>query len=278
MAALLALISSLSWGVADFFGGLAARRAGPAQVLVVSYPAGAVVLTVIALFIVPGELSAALIPYSIVAGLIGALAIGLLYAALTRGPMGIVSPVTAVMSGTVPVIAGLIRGESIAPLAILGMALAVFAVFMVSRESGHPHERTPMVAFAFAIASGIAIGLYLTAIGLAPSDSGVWVATLGRWVSTIAMVIVVFAVLRSFTRTNFPWLLAGVSGALDATANGLFQMASQRGLLAIVAVIGSLYPAATVVLARIFLHEKLNRIQISGVILALAAAAFLALN
>ncbi|MFM1916547.1 MAG: hypothetical protein RJB01_62, partial [Actinomycetota bacterium] len=94
----------------------------------------------------------------------------------------------------------------------------------------------------------------------------------------VAMIVVVFVVLRSFTRTNFPWLLAAVSGGLDATANGLFQLASQRGLLAIVAVIGSLYPAATVVLARIFLNEKLNRIQVSGVVLALAAAAFLAVN
>ncbi len=95
MAALLALISSLSWGVADFLGGIASRRAGPVQVLAVSYPAGALLLTLIALFIIPGNLTPAVIPYAVVAGAIGALAIGLLYAALTRGPMGVVSPITA---------------------------------------------------------------------------------------------------------------------------------------------------------------------------------------
>lgn len=277
MAALLALISSLSWGVADFFGGLASRRAGPVQVLAVAYPAGAVLLTFIALFVIPGNLTFAVLPYAFVAGTIGALAIGLLYAALTRGPMGVVSPITAVMSGAVPVAAGLIRGESLDTLAIIGIVLAVAAVVLVSRESGHAHERTPMSALVFAIASGTAIGLYLTAIGFAPQDSGIWVATIGRWVSTIAMVLTLLIVVRTFARSRFPWLLAIVSGALDASANGIFQLATQRGLLAIVAVIGSLYPAATVMLARIFLHERLNRLQIIGVIAALTAAASLAL-
>lgn len=277
MAALLALISSLSWGVADFFGGLASRRAGPVQVLAVAYPAGAVLLTFIALFVIPGNLTLAVLPYALVAGTIGALAIGLLYAALTRGPMGVVSPITAVMSGAVPVAAGLLRGESLDTLAIIGIVLAIAAVVLVSRESGHAHERTPMIALVLAMASGTAIGLYLTAIGLAPQDSGVWVATIGRWVSTIAMVLTLVIVVRTFTRSTFPWMLAIVSGALDASANGIFQLATQRGLLAVVAVIGSLYPAATVVLARIFLHERLNRLQIFGVIAALAAAASLAL-
>ena len=277
MAALLALISSLSWGVADFLGGIASRRAGPVQVLAVSYPAGALLLTLIALFIIPGNLTPAVIPYAVVAGAIGALAIGLLYAALTRGPMGVVSPITAVMSGAVPVAVGLMRGESLAPLAIVGIVLAVAAVILVSRESGHVHARTPLSALLLAIASGTAIGLYLTAIGLAPQDSGIWVATLGRWVSTIVMIATLVLVVRSFTRSRFPWLLVIVSGLLDASANGIFQLATQRGLLAIVAVIGSLYPAATVVLARIFLHERLNRLQITGVVAALIAAGSLAL-
>lgn len=277
LGALLALLSSLSWGVADFIGGLAARRAGPVQVLAVAYPAGAVVLTLVALFVIPGNLTPAVLPYAFVAGAIGALAIGLLYAALTRGPMGVVSPITAVMSGAVPVVAGVLTGESLSGLAIAGMVLAVFAVILVSRESGEAHERTPVSALLLSIASGTSIGLYLTAIGLAPEDSGVWVATIGRWVSTVAMLLTLVLVVRSFTRARFPWLLAIVSGILDASANGIFQLATQRGLLAIVAVIGSLYPAATVVLARIFIQERLNRLQITGVIAALAAAASLAL-
>lgn len=277
MGALLALVSSLSWGVADFMGGLAARRVGPIQVLAVSYPAGAVLLTLLAFFVIPGEVSFELLPYAVAAGLIGALAIGLLYAALTRGPMGVVSPLTAVMSGAVPVAVGLLRGESLSALAIVGIAFAVLAVFMVSKESGH-HERTPMSAIILALSSGVAIGLYLTAIGLAPQDSGIWAATIGRWVSTLVMLIAVIVVARKVVTAGFPWLLVIGSGILDASANGIFQLATQRGLLSIVAVIGSLYPAATVVLARVILKERLNRVQISGVVIALSAAAMLSLG
>lgn len=103
VAALLALISSLTWGVADFLGGLAARRAGAAQVLAVSYPAGAVVITFVAIFVLPGQLTTDLIGISLLTGIVGAIAIALLYAALVRGQMGVVSPITAVLSGAVPV-------------------------------------------------------------------------------------------------------------------------------------------------------------------------------
>ena len=278
LGALLALASSMSWGVADFMGGLASRRAGSAQVLSVSYPIGAALLTLIALFVVPGQLTTAVIPYAVAAGVIGGIAMLLLYAALTRGPMGIVSPITAVMSGLVPVIVGLSRGETVSPIAVLGMVGAAIAVFLVSRESGHPHERMPTTALLYAIAAGVAIGGYLVAIGLSPSDSGVWTATLGRWVTSVGMVMFVLLVLRRGPSTGFPWALAAGAGSLDAGANGLFQMASQRGLLAVVAVIGSLYPAATVLLARFLLHERMNRIQVSGVAVAFVSVVALTLG
>jgi drug/metabolite transporter (DMT)-like permease len=269
VGALLALVSSLSWGVADFAGGLAARRVGSAQVLSVSYPTGAILLTVLALFVIPGEITPAVLPYAVAAGVIGGTAMWLLYAALTRGPMGIVSPITAVMSGLIPVLVGVTRGEHLTLVAVLGMLGAAAAVVLVSRESGHPHERAPFSALAYAVAAGIAIGFYLVAIGLSPASAGIWTATLGRWLTSITMVVIVLVVIRKPHPRNFPWLLAMSAGTLDAFANGMFQLASQRGLLAIVAVIGSLYPAATVLLARFILHERMNRIQVTGV-----AAAF----
>lgn len=275
MAALFALISSVSWGVADFVGGLAARRAGSAQVLAVSYPAGAVVITIFAFTIIPGEFSSDLFGYALITGVIGAIAIALLYAALVRGQMGIVSPITAVMSGAVPVMVGIFRGEQPSSWAFAGMAMAVIAVILVSQESQH-HGKTPPIAILLAMASGTAIGLYLTALGLAPQDSGVWVATLGRWVSTVIMILFVVLVARSFNRSTFPWMLAISAGVLDALANGLFQLAAQQGLLSVVAVLGSLYPAATVVLARVLINERMNKIQGIGVVLALGAAGFLA--
>lgn len=282
MAALLALLSSLSWGTSDFMGGLAARRVGAVRVLAVSYPAGAVLITFLSLVVIPGEWSSGTVSIGLVAGIVGALAIGLLYAALSRGQMGIVSPITAVLSGAVPVVVGVVSGESLSTLALGGVVVAGVAVVLVSRESG-PHRRTPVRAVVLAVGSGLAIGVYLSVIGTAPVNSGIWVATMGRWFSTIFVLAILWIlILRSrntddLRRPSYPWNLALAAGGLDALANAIFQLAAQRGLLAIVAVIGSLYPAATVILARVLLKETLSRVQLTGVILALLAAATLAL-
>jgi uncharacterized membrane protein len=283
MAAILALLSSLSWGTADFLGGLAARRVGTVRVLAASYPAGALLITAVAAFLIPGQFSTRALLTGAAAGTVGLLAIGLLYAALARGQMGVVSPITAVLSGAVPVVVGLSLGESIGLLAGFGIVIAGTAVIMVSRESG-PHRRTPAHAVAMAVGSGLAIGVYLSILGTAPIDSGIWVAAIGRWVST-ALILVALAVVLlrgresgSASDVRYPWNLALAAGGLDALANAVFQLAAQRGSLAIVAVIGSLYPAATVVLARYLLHERLSRVQLSGVALALVAAAILAIG
>ena len=283
MAAVLALLSSLSWGTADFLGGLAARRVGTVRVLSASYPAGAVLITAVAVVLIPGEMSSGALLTGAVAGVVGLLAIGLLYAALSRGQMGVVSPITAVLSGAVPVVVGLALGEAIGLLAAIGIALAGVAVILVSRESG-PHRHTPARAVVLAVSSGLAIGVYLSILGTAPVDSGIWVATIGRWVSSVlilgALAVVLYRARRSSpaSRVRYPWNLALAAGGLDALANAIFQLAAQRGSLAIVAVIGSLYPAATVVLARYLLHERLSRLQLGGVGMALVAAAILALG
>jgi len=281
LAALLALLSSLSWGTADFLGGLASRRVGSLRVLSVSYPAGGVLITVLAVLFIPGVLSSDAVLVGVASGAVGAVGMGLLYAALSRGQMGIVSPITAVLSGAVPVVVGLVLGEALSTPVLAGIVTAGLAVILVSRESSS-NKKTPTHAIALAIASGLAIGGYLSILGTAPDDSGIWVATIGRWFSSALVILALVVTLRR-TRTTqsppaaFPWSLALAAGALDALANAVFQLAAQRGLLAIVAVIGSLYPAATVLLARFLLNERMSRIQLVGVVLALFAAATLAL-
>src|SRR5210317_1783468 len=104
MAVLLALFSSLSWGTADFLGGLASRRVGSLRVLSVSYPTGGVLITVLAVLFIPGVLSSDAVLVGVASGAVGAVGMGLLYAALSRGQMGIVSPITAVLSGAVQVV------------------------------------------------------------------------------------------------------------------------------------------------------------------------------
>jgi len=279
MPALLALLSSMAWGLADFGGGLATRRIGALRVLTVSYPAGAIVITLVALFLVPGEISGNVIGLSLYTGIVGTLAMLFLYAALAVGPMGIVSPLTAVGGAAVPVIAGLVRGESLTPLIALGIVLALVAVVLVSRESG-PHPPVSAKGLLLSGAAGLFIGLYLVGLGVAPDDSGVWVAVFSRWWSSLGMVAVGLVVLvrhGSASWRPYPWLAVIAVGALDGSANGMFQLAAQGGELIVVAVIGSLYPAATLLLAHWFLHDRMSRIQWSGVVLALGAAAALAI-
>lgn len=277
MGAALALLSSLTWGVADFMGGIASRKRSVLQVLVIAYPVGAVVLTGVAIFVVPGELSSETFTIGAIAGAIGATAIGCLYVALKRGPMGIVSPITAVMSAAIPVFFGLLNGERLNLLAVIGIITAATAVILVSQEV-NTHQKIAFSTIAISLTSGSLIGTYLTLIGTSSDDSGIWTATIARWFSSILVLGAVLATVRNFESSSYPWLLVIISGVLDAAANGIFQIATQNGMLAIVAVLGSLYPATTALLARFILHERLHKIQITGVVLALAAAVTLTLS
>ena len=154
MGALLALVSSMAWGSADVAGGLGARRVGSARVIAVNYPAGALILTCFALFVVPGTIDRDVVLLSLVTAIFGTLGMLLVYAALAVGPMGIVSPLTAIGGAAIPVAAGMIRGEPLTLLFGVGAILALGAVLLVSRESG-PHARiTPRALLLSAGAGG----------------------------------------------------------------------------------------------------------------------------
>lgn len=273
MGALLALVSSVAWGCADFAGGLGARRLSGWRVVAVSYPAGGLILLIFSLTLVPGEITAEILWLSAFTALVGITGMLLLYAALAAGPMGIVSPLTAVGGAVVPVIVGIARGEQVTALFLVGVILALVAVVLVSRESG-PHARATPRALLLSAGAGVAIGFYLTALGIAPESSGIWVATFSRWIATAGIVGFALVVLLRNGKASwlpYPWLLALGAGVLDASANGLFQLAAQSGELAVVAVIGSLYPAATLLLAHYVLKERMSIVQWSGVGLALGA-------
>lgn len=280
MAPLLALISSLTWGLADFLGGLASRRTRIVRVLPVSYLSGAIVVTFFSIFLIPGELNSDSYLYGFFAAFFGVPAIALLYVALSRGPMGIVSPITALMAGFVPVITGLLRGDSVSAIGYFGMALAALSVILVSQErKSDQAQRISLSTLLICVASGTLIGSYLTVLGLAPSNQGIWTSTIARWFGFLFVGAFFLLRLKAISKDEnsqpFPWTLAIVAGIFDASANGIYQIATQKGVLAIVAVLASLYPAATAVLARYVLHERLRVIQNIGVVLALAAAACL---
>ncbi len=286
MPALLAVVSSLFWGVADFVGGLASRRSSPFQTLALTTPAGFVVVLPVALLL-GGDPAGSGWP-GIAAGILGGIGILLLYAALTIGPMGVLSPVSAVLGAAIPVVVGLVRGERPGGAAYLGMALAVVAIITVGLEPSAPtddsrHQRVTPRALALAIGAGVGIGGFFAVLSFAPDDAGLWPVVYARGTSTVLLVLIAVWVARRSGTAVIPTRApvrgqAVAAGVLDVAANAFYVLALQTGLLSVVAVLGSLYPAATVLLARLVLAERLRPMQKVGMVTALVASVLLALG
>jgi uncharacterized membrane protein len=286
VAALLALLSALVWGVGDFAGGFASRRSTAMQTLVITTPAGFLAVLPVAL-LMGGDAAGSVLP-AVAAGLAGGIGILLLYAALSIGPMGVLSPMSAVLAAAIPVVAGLLRGERPGLWAFVGMALAVVAIVTVGLEPAAPtddarHQRVGSRALLLGIGAGVGIGLYLTFVAFAPRDAGLYPALFAR--ATSSGMLVTLGVGYGLAR-GVPVLppervvrgQAAAAGVLDIAANALYVLATHSGLLSVVAVLGAMYPAATVLLARVVLAERLRPAQSFGMATALVASALLALG
>ena len=286
VAAVLALLSSLVWGVADFVGGFASRQSTALQTLVLTTPAGLFAVLPVAM-LVGGNAAGSAMP-GIAAGCFGGLGILLLYTALSIGPMGVLSPMSAVLSAAIPVLAGLLRGERPGGLAYAGMLLAVVAIVTVGLEPSSPtddsrHQRVTPRALLLGLGAGVGIGLFFTLIALAPKDAGLYPVVFARATSSTMLVLLGIRWAQVHHTAVVPphrsvRLQAGAAGVLDVGANALFVLASHIGLLAVIAVLGALYPAATVLLARVVLAERLRPAQKFGMATALVASALLALG
>jgi drug/metabolite transporter (DMT)-like permease len=281
MAAFLALISSLMWGTADFFGGFVSKKIPASKVLVLSYPVGLLFLLIYA-FMLPGEITLNGLIIGSIAGVVGILAMGSLYLALAIGPMGVMSPVTAASSTFIPIAMGLIVGEKLSWIAWSGIGIAILAVVLVSMETSPTGGRLAISGkgLALAIASGLLIGTFLSLVGLASSVNGMWPLVFARFISSVLVLGYFISKKSEKFKTGYDsklFALVIISGALDATANAVFVVATFDGYLSITAVIASLYPAATVILATAFLKEKLTSIQFVGIAMAFFSAGILSL-
>jgi drug/metabolite transporter (DMT)-like permease len=289
LAVILAVASSLGYGVADFLGGLATRRAPVLRVVAVTAPISlAVELALLPLL--GGRWSAGVLSWGAAAGVASAAAFALLYQSLALGPMGVLSPITAVVSALVPAAAGVVRGERLDALGAGGFVLAIGAVVAVSAGSGERGRRPSPVALLLAVTAGLAIGAQLICLSRSPADSGVAPLIACRVVSVA--VLLPAARLRRRTapsgapgqpglpeRPGLPELrLAAGAGAFDAVANLAFLLAARSGSLIVVAVITALYPGGTVLLARRFLGERLAVAQVAGLLAAAAAVTILAVS
>jgi drug/metabolite transporter (DMT)-like permease len=272
---LLALASSFAYGSADFLGGVAARGAHVLRVVAIAAPAS--LLVELLLWPVFGaQFDAGAVAWGAASGVASAAGFALLYRTLAIGPMSVLSPVTAVISAALPVAVGLIDGEELSALAVFGMALALVAVVVISGGPDEGGLRPSRAALLLAFAAGAAIAIQLVCLDQAPGDSGIAPLLVGRAVSSAILIAAVVALHRRLgeARPNLP--AAAGAGALDSLANLSFLLAVREGELAVVAVITALYPAATVILARAFLAERIGAIQLAGLGLAALAVSLLA--
>ena len=286
MAVLLAALSACVFGISDFLGGMSAKRIAATLTSMIAELSGLAGLLVVAV-LVGGNPVGRDWAWGSAAGLAGGMALVLFYWAMSRGQMSVVAPVTAVLSALVPLVVGLIDGERPSALALGGALLAVLAIVLVSREPGDPRGpeepsvetdlRAGRMILVASVVAGFGFGFYFVCISRVGDDSGVWPVAAAR-LSAAAVVGLMMLRSRPKGHEKVGVQLAVVAGLLDVTANVLFLLASRVGLLTLVGVIGALYPASTLVLARTVLKERMAPHQLAGLALAVVAVAGIALG
>jgi drug/metabolite transporter (DMT)-like permease len=266
-------MASLLWGTADFLGGVLSRKYRPIAVYGWAQIFGGSALVGYALITGAWRADLAYLPWAIATGVVGLVAMVLFYTALSTGPMGIVSPLVAV-SVVIPLGYGLILGEVPAPLQILGIVFAIVGILLASGpELGAGGSPRPLL---LAAGSAAAFGAFVIFLDLGSQTSAVMTVTVSRVVVVIIMVAIA-AFARSTGGIRGRDLgIVGAVGILEAASNVMFAVAITLDMLATTAVLGSLYPVATAVLAAIFLHERLKPVQYVGVVAAMCGVVLIA--
>jgi len=272
MAYLLAIAAAVFYGSADFIGGVATRRAAAIPVVLISQAAGLLLVLVLLPVLPAASPTSADIAWGAAAGLAGGTGVALLYHALAVGTMSVVAPTTAVCGVAIPVIASVLLGERPGTIAVLGILLGIAAIVLVSMQPVSGANTRPRTSgLQAAIYSGVAIGLFYLALAQTKQSGGFWPLATARAVS-VSMLGVVALTRRASVRMPRDLLAITVGcGVLDMLANALYMVAAQIGPLSPVVTLSSLYPASTVLLASMFLHERLSVSQKVGVGLALVA-------
>jgi drug/metabolite transporter (DMT)-like permease len=284
----LALASGLSWGTADFLGGLMTRRIGVLPVMAISQGAGLVFTGVLILVIGDPPPETRYLLFGVTGGLTGAIGLGALYQGLAIGPMSVVAP-AASLSVMVPVLIGLATGDRPSAPQWAGMACAIVGIVLAARESDatdiEGREEPPSrrgwfgPGLLYALAAALFLGLLVASLDAAGDGSATWAAFMVR-VTSVPLIVAAALIWRRHERmpTRKETGTLVVVGAFDNLANVLFALAAQTGMLALVSVLGSLYPVSTVLLARGFLHERMSRLQTVGVVTAFVGVGLIALG
>jgi drug/metabolite transporter (DMT)-like permease len=271
----LALGSSVAWGTSDFLGGLRARRMSALTVLLVSQPVGLVLALVVALIVGGDSLSTRDTLIAAGAGATVVMALAAFYKAMALGSVTVVATIGA-LGVLVPVIGGLAQGDRPAAIQVVGAVAGIAGVVLVAREPDPEWRAAGRLSIGLAALAALGFGTFFLGLDASSGPNPAWTIVAARTGGVLTL-LVAAAFVRPSMRIEsdvVPSLVA--IGLFDVTANSLFAVATNHGLLSLVAVAGSLYSAVTVLLARFVLGERLAAPQRAGVVVALAGVALIA--
>lgn len=269
----LSLASAASWGAGDFTGGIAAKRTGVFGLVVAAHITGFVGVLALAFLkheAMPSHYSLA---WAVAGGLLGSVGLAAFYRSLAIGKMGINAPLAALITAVVPVIAGMVLQGRTGRLQVAGFVIAIIGIVLVSKPEA-VHE--PPAGVWLAVIAGVGFGGFLVCMKLASATSVLWPLCVARLASAALMCIFCLCTRQSPLPATQLLPLAALTGILDTGGNALFMLAAQEGRLDIAAVLSSLYPVITVLLARFFLKEQMSRIQTAGMLAVLVAIPLIA--
>jgi drug/metabolite transporter (DMT)-like permease len=279
MTLLLSLVSALLYGVADFSGGSATRRNRVFSVMLLTQSAGAIIALVASPLIGPNAPSFTDIAWGAAAGAMGFAGVAALYAGLAKHTAAIVSPLSALIGAILPASFGALIGERPSGTALVGIALCVPAIAFLAYERGETSDRAKLrSSFLYGIVAGLGFGSFFVMISRTSPGSGIWPLLSSR-ATTLLIVVAILAFGKNrFSIARESVAVALFAGAADMLANVFFLLASRTGLLIIVTLVTSLYPAPTVILARIFQGQKISLPRAVGIAFALAGVALIGLR
>jgi drug/metabolite transporter (DMT)-like permease len=277
----LGLVSAGSWGGSDFVGGLGARRA-PALLVVVSgqlLSLSALLALCLALHIPTPDRYSSLC--AIVGGFIGALSLAAFYRALAMGAMGLTAALTGLLTAGVPVVFSFLHDGLPAPINLIGLAAGCVAIWLIThrREVASASTTTAVAqrtALLLGTLSGCGFGTQLILLKLAGAGGVLWAMTWTRAAGVTALLLVLAVVRPRAPKNSFLWISL-FAGTLDTAGNLFYMLAARAGRLDVAALVASLYPAVTILLAALVLREHPTRRQVAGMGLALAAVLLLSL-
>jgi drug/metabolite transporter (DMT)-like permease len=270
------LLSALVWGGADFAGGLASRSERPIRVVTLAETAGLVLL--IGLFFLFPEPMPPVEVWVIsgIASVCGTVGIILLYRALAEGQMSIAAPVSALMGAIIPVVVSSFTEALPGRITFLGFVFALASIWLISQDekTGHLQRLSDL---RLPLLSGVGFGLYFVLIHGVSQDYTLWPLIASRSISVPLLIAFALITRQRVMPQRSLWPLASLGGLLDVTGNIFYVLAGQVGRMDVAVVLVSLYPASTVMLASIFLKERINRTQSLGVVAALLAIVLMAI-